>query len=54
MAVKMKRRTDKRRRLRHLVLFGSDVIINIDRVIDVNIKPNAEEAKTYLQCNELF
>jgi len=51
---KMKRRTDRGRRIRHLGLFGSDVIIGTDRVIDVNIKPNTEEARTYLKYNELF
>jgi hypothetical protein len=50
---KMKRRTDIERRIRHLGLFGSD-IIGTDRVIDVNIKPNTEKVRTYLQCNELF
>jgi len=48
------RRTDRERRIRQLVLFGSDVIIGTDRVIDVNIKPNTEEGKIYLQSNELF
>jgi len=51
---KMERRTDTVLRIRHLGLFGRDVITDTDRVIDVNIKPNAEEVKTYLQCNELF
>lgn len=50
----MMRRTDRERRIRQLVLFGSDVIIGTDRVIDVNIKPNTEEGKIYLQSNELF
>jgi hypothetical protein len=50
----MGRRTDIVRRIRHLGLFGSDVIIGSARVIDVSIKPNAEEAKTCLQCDELF
>jgi hypothetical protein len=51
---KMERRTDRVRRIRHFGLFGSDVIIGPDRVTDDHIKRNAEEARTYLQCNELF
>ena len=51
---KMKRRKDRGRRFRHFSLFGSDVITGTDRVIDVNIKPNTEEARIYLRCNELF
>jgi hypothetical protein len=52
---KMERQKDRVRRIRHLGLFGSDVIIGTDRVIDDHKKRNAEEARTYhLQCNELF
>ena len=37
---KMEIRTGIGRRIRHLGLFGSDVIIGTDRVTDVDIKPN--------------
>jgi hypothetical protein len=50
---KMERRTERGRRISHLGLFGSDVIIDTDRTNDVNVKPNAD-ARTYLQCSELF
>ena len=51
---KMERRTDRMRRIRHLGLFGSVVIIGTDRVIDVNITPNADEAKPLYNVNNYF